>query len=61
MFGIQGQPTSKFCTPNHSDPTKLRLKYTTPTIIPFLEGVFGSKYDFELIDQYIIVSIKETK
>ena len=60
-FGLPGQTIDKYCAPIPVEPTKLYLKYTMSTVVPFMIEKLGSKYDINLDGLYITVARKETK
>jgi hypothetical protein len=60
MFSMS-QPVAKYCTPIFVNHDKLHLKYSLSSVLAFLENAYGGKYNFELIDAYIVVSVKEPK
>ena len=61
MFGLPGQLVSSYYKPVIADPSKCHLMATTKatSAIQQLETALGSKYDVELADRFIIVSLKK--
>lgn len=58
MFGLPAQKIDAYCTPIFIDPNKLHLSYKIGALLPALETALASKYNVELADKYIVVSIK---
>lgn len=58
MFALPGQTPAKYCKPVTVEPHKLYLKFTVSAVLPALEEAFKSIYNVELVDKYIVMTIK---
>lgn len=58
LFGLPAQTISKYCSPVPVEPTKLYLSYKVGAILPAMEMSLASKYDVNLLDKYLVISLK---
>lgn len=59
IFGLPGQIVSQYCQPMIVDPNKLHLMFKIGAVLPALEEAFSKKYNFQLADKFIVVSLKD--
>lgn len=61
MFALPNQIVSNYCKPVDVEPSKLYLIANAAALLPALELVLKGKYNVELVDKYIVVSVIDKK
>jgi hypothetical protein len=62
LFALEGQSVSKYCTPILVEPFHLYLSNNKGigAVLPAMEEALFKKYDVEMQDRFIVVSLKKT-
>lgn len=59
MFALPAQTVAKYCTPVTVEPSRLYLDYKgVGAVVPALESAIGSKFAVELMDRFVVVSVR---
>jgi hypothetical protein len=60
LFGLPAQTVAAHCTPVAVEPSHLYLDYKNiGAVVPALETCIGNKYYVELMDRFVVVSVRK--